>query len=219
MKKMLLAAALASAFATGALAQDKPVSFAFIGELSGAGAVSSTNFRDGALMAIEEINAKGGILGRKIELKQYDTQTNPGTARSQMQKAIDEEPYVILGPIFSGIVKVSMMLAQQAEIPQIMGGEASDLTQQGNAYLFRTSFGQQVSMPKIANYIRDNVKAKNVAIVWVNNDFGKRALPARGAQAGRYGAADRRDHAAWPEGDRSGGRSCERRTWTRRDLG
>ena len=90
-----------------------------------------------------------------------------------MQKAIDEEPYVILGPIFSGIVKVSMMLAQQAEIPQVMGGEASDLTQQGNEYLFRTSFGQQVSMPKIANYIRDVVKAKNVAIVWVNNDFGK----------------------------------------------
>jgi branched-chain amino acid transport system substrate-binding protein len=173
MKKMLLGAALASALATGALAQDKPVSFAFIGELSGAGAVSSTNFRDGALMAIEEINAKGGILGRKIELKQYDTQTNPGTARSQMQKAIDEEPYVILGPIFSGIVKVSMMLAQQAEIPQIMGGEASDLTQQGNEYLFRTSFGQQVSMPKIANYMRDGVKAKTVAVVWVNNDFGK----------------------------------------------
>jgi branched-chain amino acid transport system substrate-binding protein len=173
MKKMLLAAALAAAFTTAAVAQDKPASFAFIGELSGAGAVSSTNFRDGAMMAIEEINAKGGILGRKIELKQYDTQTNPGTARSQMQKAIDEEPYVVLGPIFSGIVKVSMMLTQQAETPMIMGGEASDLTQQGNEYLFRTSFGQQVSMPKIANYMRDGVKAKSVAVVWVNNDFGK----------------------------------------------
>ena len=173
MKKILLAAALAAAFTGGAIAQSEPVKFAFIGELSGAGAVSSTNFRDGALMAIDEINAKGGILGRKIELKQYDTQTNPGTARSQMQKAIDEDPYVILGPIFSGIVKVSMMLAQQAEIPQIMGGEASDLTQQGNDYLFRTSFGQQASMPKIANYMRDTVKAKTVAVVWVNNDFGK----------------------------------------------
>ena len=128
---------------------------------SGAGAVSSTNFRDGALLAIEELNAKGGILGRKIDLKQYDTQTNPGTARSQMQKAIDEEPYIVLGPIFSGIVKVSMALTAQAEIPMIMGGEASDLTQQGNAYLFRTSFGQQASMPKIANYIRDTVKAKS----------------------------------------------------------
>lgn len=173
MKKMLLGAAFAAAFTTGVFAQEKPVNFAFIGELSGAGAVSSTNFRDGALMAIEEINAKGGILGRKVELKQYDTQTNPGTARSQMQKAIDEEPYVVLGPIFSGIVKVSASLTQQAETPMIMGGEASDLTQQGNEYLFRTSFGQQVSMPKIANYMRDGVKAKTVAVIWVNNDFGK----------------------------------------------
>src|SRR5437667_4743512 len=80
MKKTLFSAALAVAFAGSALAQSGPVKFAFIGELSGAGAVSSTNFRDGALMAIDEINAKGGILGRKIELKQYDTQTNPGTA-------------------------------------------------------------------------------------------------------------------------------------------
>ena len=172
MKRIMLAAALAAGVSASAHAQG-PVKFAFIGELSGAGAVSSTNFRDGALMAIDEINAKGGILGRKIELKQYDTQTNPGTARAQMQKAIDEEPYAVLGPIFSGIVKVSMTIAAQAETPQFMGGEASDLTQQGNAYLFRTSFGQQASMPKIANYIRDTVKAKSVAVVWVNNDFGK----------------------------------------------
>ena len=186
-RRIFIAAAFATAFAGSAFAQSGPVNFAFIGELSGAGAVSSTNFRDGALMAIDEINAKGGLLGRKIELKQYDTQTNPGTARSQMQKAIDEEPYVILGPIFSGIVKVSMMLAEQAEIPMMVGGEASDLTQQGAKYFFRTSFGQQVSMPKIANYIRDAVKAKNVAVIWVNNDFGKggrdnfkREMDARG---------------------------------------
>jgi branched-chain amino acid transport system substrate-binding protein len=172
MRRIMLAAVLAAGMGTGAHAQNT-VKFAFIGELSGAGAVSSTNFRDGALLAIDEINAKGGILGRKIELKQYDTQTNPGTARAQMQKAIDEEPYAVLGPIFSGIVKVSASIAAQAETPQFMGGEASDLTQQGNAYLFRTSFGQQMSMPKIANYMRDTVKAKSVAVVWVNNDFGK----------------------------------------------
>src|SRR5947209_20367781 len=102
MKKMLLAAAFATALAGSALAQSGPVNFAFIGELSGAGAVSSTNFRDGALMAIDEINAKGSLLGRKTELQQYDTQTNPGTARSQVQKAIDEEPYVGLATICCG---------------------------------------------------------------------------------------------------------------------
>jgi branched-chain amino acid transport system substrate-binding protein len=171
MKRSLFALALAAG-ALGAHAQ-QTVNMPIVIELSGAGAVSGTNFRDGAVLAIEEINAKGGILGRKINAPQSDTQSNPGTSRAQVQKAIDGDPYVILGPVFSGSVKVNMILRQQAEVPQITGAEAADITQAGNAYIFRTSFGQQMSMPKIANYIRDGLKAKTVAVLWVNNDFGK----------------------------------------------
>ncbi len=171
MKHSLIGLALAAS-AIGAQAQ-QTVNMPIVIELSGAGAVSGTNFRDGAVLAIEEINAKGGILGRKINAPQSDTQSNPGTSRAQVQKAIDSDPYVILGPVFSGSVKVNMILCQQAEVPQITGAEAADITQAGNPYIFRTSFGQQMSMPKIANYIRDGLKAKTVAVLWVNNDFGK----------------------------------------------
>src|SRR5262245_35272430 len=149
------------------------VKLAYVGEISGSIAVSGGNFRDGVILAVEEINAAGGILKEKIALSQLDTQTNPGVARSQMQKAIDGEPYVVLGPIFSGNVKATMQLLQQAEIPHLIGGEAAELTTLGDRYLFRTSFGQQIGMPKIANYIRDELKAKTVALIWVNNDFGK----------------------------------------------
>src|SRR5215467_1735505 len=142
-------------------------------ELSGAGAVSGTNFRDGLLLAIDEINAKGGILGRKINTPLLDTQSDAGISRAQVQRVLDNNPYVILGPVFSGSVLVDMALTQQAEIPEIVGGEAAAITQKGDPYVFRTSFGQQFSMPKIANYIRDSVKAKSVAVLWVNNDFGK----------------------------------------------
>ncbi len=169
--RMALAAALAAG-AVGAAAQ-QTVNMPIVIELSGAGAVSGTNFRDGAMLAIDEINARGGILGRKISAPQSDTQSNPGVSRAQVQKAIDGNPYVILGPVFSGSVKVNMILAQQAEVPQITGAEAAEITQMGNPYIFRTSFGQQMSMPKIANYIRDGLKAKTVAVLWVNNDFGK----------------------------------------------
>jgi len=171
-------------FAGGAAAAE--VKLAYVGEISGAGAVSGGNFRDGIILAVEEINAKGGILGQKIALTNLDTQSNPGVARSQMQKAIDSEPYVVLGPIFSGNVKVTMPLLKQAEIPQLVGGEAGELTQMGDPYLFRTSFGQQIGMPKIANFIQDEIKAKTIALIWVNNDFGKggrddfmRAMAAR----------------------------------------
>jgi len=157
--------------AGGAAAAD--VKVVYVGEISGSIAVSGGNFRDGVVLAVEEVNAAGGILKDKIALSQLDTQTNPGVARSQMQKAIDGDPYVILGPIFSGNVKATMQLLQQAEIPHLIGGEAGELTTLGDRYLFRTSFGQQIGMPKIANYIRDELKAKTVALIWVNNDFGK----------------------------------------------
>jgi branched-chain amino acid transport system substrate-binding protein len=175
MMKAWLSAAFAAAvaIAAGSAAAQQTVNMPIVIELSGAGAVSGTNFRDGAVLAIEEINARGGILKRKINAPQSDTQSNPGTSRAQVQKAIDGNPYVILGPVFSGSVKVNMILAQQAEVPQITGAEAADITQAGNAYIFRTSFGQQMSMPKIANYIRDGLKARTVAVLWVNNDFGK----------------------------------------------
>ena len=143
------------------------VKFAYVGEISGSIAVSGGNFRDGVILAVEEINATGGILKEKIALSLLDTQTNPGVARAQMQKAIDGDPYVVFGPIFSGNVKVTMQLLQQAEIPQFTGGEAAELTTLGDPYLFRTSFGQQIGMPKIANYIRDEIKAKSIALIWV----------------------------------------------------
>jgi branched-chain amino acid transport system substrate-binding protein len=171
MKRNLVTLALA--LVAGSAAAQQTVNMPIVIELSGAGAVSGTNFRDGAVLAIEEINAKGGILKRKINAPQSDTQSNPGVSRAQVQKAIDGDPYVILGPVFSGSVKVNMILAQQAEVPQIVGAEAADITQMGNPYVFRTSFGQQASMPKIANYIRDGLKAKTVSVLWVNNDFGK----------------------------------------------
>jgi branched-chain amino acid transport system substrate-binding protein len=157
---------------TGVQAQDT-VFMPIVIEVSGNGAVSGTNFRDGALMAIDEINAKGGILKRKINAPVSDTQSNAGTSRAQVQKAIDGNPYVILGPVFSGSVKVNMVLAQQAEIPQMTGAEAAEITQMGNDYIFRTSFGQQMSMPKMAIFVANSLKAKSVAFLWVNNDYGK----------------------------------------------
>ena len=109
MKSWLKAAlAATAAFAVGSAAAQQTVNMPIVIELSGAGAVSGTNFRDGAVLAIEEINAAGGILKRKISAPQSDTQSNAGISRAQVQKAIDSNPYVILGPVFSGSVKVNM---------------------------------------------------------------------------------------------------------------
>lgn len=172
LKSTLGALALGALFASAAQAQDT-IKLMNIGELSGAGATVGTNFKNGADLAIAEINAKGGILGKKIEISHADTQSNPGVARALAQKALDQSPYALLGPGYSGSVKVVAPLAAEAGIAQIMGGEAAELTQAGVKTLFRTSFGQQSTMPKLAKYIAEEMKAKKATIVWVNNDFGK----------------------------------------------
>ena len=166
-------AAIAASLWTSQIHAQSTVYIPDVVELSGPGAVSGTNWRDGAALAIDDINKAGGILGRKIESEHIDTQSNPGVSRAQIQKVLDRDPYVVLGPIYSGSVKVNMALTQQAEVPQIVGAEAADITLQGNPWVFRTAFGQQFSMPKIANYLHDRLKVKSVSVVWVNNDFGK----------------------------------------------
>src|SRR5690349_10807810 len=177
----------ALAFAGATHAQQPPIKIAGIVELSGTGATSGTNFDNGVKLAVKEINAAGGILGRKVEYTSADTQSNPQIAKALSQKAVDDKVYVVMGPVFSGSIIVSMAETKRAEIPNFTGGEAANITQQGNPYIFRTSFTQSTAMPKIAKYIKDTVKAKNVAMIWVNNDFGKgghdamqKALDAQG---------------------------------------
>jgi branched-chain amino acid transport system substrate-binding protein len=185
---ILAGAVLVTALTGAAFAQSGPaIKLADVAELSGGGATVGTNWRNGIDLAIEEINAKGGILGKKLEVTHADSQSNPGVARAQVQKALDNEPYALLGPGYSGSVKVTAPLAAEAGLAQIMGGEAAELTQSGNKFLFRTSFGQQSSMPKVAKYINDDIKAKSVAIVWVNNDFGKGGRDVISKEFARYG--------------------------------
>jgi branched-chain amino acid transport system substrate-binding protein len=142
-------------------------------ELSGGGATAGTNFDNGVKLAVKEINAAGGILGRKIDLQSLDTQTNPGVAKALSQKAVDDGAYVVMGPVFSGSIIVSMAETRKAEVTNFTGGEAANITQQGNPYIFRTSFTQTTAMPKLVRYIKDTLKAKSVAIIYGNNDFGK----------------------------------------------
>ena len=168
-----LAFLLASDLAAAAPVHAQDIKIPSIIELSGAGATVGNNWKNGSSLAVDEINAAGGILGKKLVLEFVDTGSDPGKARAAIQRALDQKPVVIFGPIYSGSISATLKLTNEAEVPQIMGGEAANLTAQGSKYLFRTSFGQNVSMPKIANYLRDEVKVKSVAIVYVNNDFGR----------------------------------------------
>ena len=80
---------------------------------------------------------------------------------------------MVLGPVHSGSMLVTMSETRRAAVTNFTGGEPASITQQGNPYVFRSSFTQLTSMPKVARYIKDTVKARNVAVMFTNNDYGK----------------------------------------------
>lgn len=185
LKRTIAAVALAGLGAVAAHAQPLPI--VGLVELSGPGTTAGVNFDNGVKLAVKEINASGGILGRQVNYVSWDTQTQPGVAKALASKAIDQGSPLVIGPVFSGSILVSMNETRRAEIPNIIGGEAAAITQQGNPYVFRASFTQAAAMPKVARYLNENLKIKTLAIIYVNNDFGKggrdmitKAVEARG---------------------------------------
>lgn len=172
LRKLLGTAALAVGLATGVASADT-IKIGSIAELSGAGAAAGTNWRDGLVMAFDEINEAGGILGEQIEVMQYDSQTDPQTSRALVQKAIDDGAYVLMGTVYSGSTIVNMLVAQQNGYPQLTGSEAPRITQLNNPYIFRTTFGAQKGVPKVATYMKEDMGVTKAAIAWVNSEFGK----------------------------------------------
>jgi branched-chain amino acid transport system substrate-binding protein len=168
-----LPAAAAVACLLAATTARAEIKIAVIQELSGTGATAGTNFKNGVDLAVKEINAAGGILGQKLDATFEDTQSNPGVAKGLALKAVDDGAFAVFGPTFSGSMLVSMAQTRRAEVPNFTGADAAALTQQGNPYIFRTSFTQLISMPRVAHYLATALKAKRVAVIFVNNDFGK----------------------------------------------
>ncbi len=168
-----IAGAIVAWHAPAQAQNNKTVLIPCVCELSGAGAVSGTNYRDGAHIAVNEINAAGGILGHKIVMRDYDTQTNPMVSRALVQKVVDAGAYVVMGTVYSGSTDVNMLVTEHAGVPQITGSEAPDITQKGDPYIFRTSSGSEKDIPALVDYFTQTLKVKKVAVEWVQNDFGK----------------------------------------------
>ena len=174
-RRTLIALATATAVCTAlpVQAQGQTLKIANVVELSGAGATAGTMFKSGIELAVKDINAAGGILGRKIEVMNMDTQTNPGIAKALVVKAIDEGVFAIYGPVFTGSILISQTETRRAEIPNFTAAAGALVTQQGSPYIFRTGLTQGNTMPKAARYIAQNLKIKKIALLYVNNDFGK----------------------------------------------
>ncbi|MEK6717947.1 MAG: ABC transporter substrate-binding protein, partial [candidate division NC10 bacterium] len=149
------------------------VKLGIVAEITGGGAPVGATWRDGVNLAVEDINKKGGILGRRVETFLLDTQSDPPTSVAVMRRAINENPFAILGTVYSSSTVANMEIARQAGIPQITGSESILIVQKGNPNIFLTSFTQQIGFAKLVRWLAEDLKADKVALVYVNNAFGR----------------------------------------------
>ncbi len=134
--------------------------------MTGKEAVFGQNVNKGTLLAIEESNAAGGVLGRTLELITEDDQSKPGESATVVKKLISRDKVVvILGEITSGRTLEAAPIAQAAKIPLISPGATNvEVTAKGN-YIFRICFIDDFQGTVMAKFARETLKLKRVAIL------------------------------------------------------
>jgi branched-chain amino acid transport system substrate-binding protein len=168
----VLALLLSLALTVPVLAQ-APVKLSIVAEITGGGASVGAMWRDAINLAVDDINRKGGVLGRKLETSVQDTQTDPPTSVAVMRRVLNDKPFAIMGTVYSSSTVANMDIAKQAGVPQFTGSESVIITHKGNDNIFLTSFTQEIGMAKFVRWLTDDLKAEKIALVWVNNAFGK----------------------------------------------
>jgi len=142
----------------------------------------------GAGLAVEQINAAGGVLGKKLELVVYDDQAKPAQAIPIANKLIGQDKVVVgISGSYSGATRSAAGIFQEAKIPYIAAYAIHpDITRAGN-YVFRTSFLGEVEGRAGARLVGDLLKKKKVVIITLQNDFGKSLAAGFKAAAKKFG--------------------------------
>jgi branched-chain amino acid transport system substrate-binding protein len=141
--------------------------------LTGFAAADGKSALNGAELAIEQINAAGGVNGRKLELVVQDDQAKPEQAVPLANKYIGDGLKIVVSGSYSGPTRAAAGVFQQARIPYISAYAIHpDITRAGN-YVFRTSFMGEVQGRAAGKLIGDILKKKKVTLVTLNNDFGQ----------------------------------------------
>jgi branched-chain amino acid transport system substrate-binding protein len=140
---LLLALAFAAACrrAPGGGAEGK-VRVGLVGALTGAEAHFGLSTRDGALLAIEQANAGGGVRGRRLELRAYDSQGRPEEAASATVRLVTQDGVAfIIGGDTSGSTLAMAPVVASAQVPLISPSATSPrVTREGGPYVFRVCF-------------------------------------------------------------------------------
>jgi len=162
----LLRTPLALLTLTSALAAQDPIRIGEFASLTGKEATYGQTVHKGTVLAIEEANAAGGVLGRPLELLTEDDQSKPGESATVVKKLISRNKVVaVLGELTSGRTLEAAPIAQAAKIPLISpGATAVEVTAKGS-YIFRVCFIDEFQGTVMAKFALESLKVRRVAVL------------------------------------------------------
>jgi branched-chain amino acid transport system substrate-binding protein len=194
-KLKAIVAGVALGFSMSGMAAE-PIKIGVAGPFTGGSAPMGTSMRDGVKLAVAEINAKGGVLGRPLQIVERDDEAKNERGVQIAQELINKEKVVAtVGYINTGVALASQRFYQEAKIP-VMNNVAtgSIITQQFAKepanYVFRNSANDQIQSEMIVQEAVDRRKFKKVAILADSTNYGQlgredleKALEKRGMKS------------------------------------
>lgn len=146
-----------------------------ITSLTGAQAAFGKAHKLGYEIAASEINAKGGVLGKQIEIIYYDDEGKPDQAAQGTTKLIDQDNVpIILGAYSSETTLAVIRAVTPKSVPLIMPTATADNTvETGSPWVFRICAGAKAYASAMADFLKNNGAPKTIAIIYENTNFGQ----------------------------------------------
>ena len=202
------AAALAAGVAKPAIAANEPIRVGYLPALTGPSSATGIGINRGIQLAVQEINAAGGIKGRQIELITRDTQSDPTKAvNGAAELAHGEKVSVVFGPVNSGESLAVVPLLARSKIPQIHPCWVDSLTDPKKYPMCYRNAPTNQQIGGAANrYVLEVLKKKKVAVVSDTTGYGTASvnayvpmLKAKGAEVVYQGNVDAANPDLKPE--------------------
>jgi branched-chain amino acid transport system substrate-binding protein len=171
--KLFTAVVTAGALTSAVSAYAQDIKLGVIAGMSGPGTSYGIGIRQGAEMAVKEINAAGGIKGRKISLVVVDDASNPAQSVTAMQRLVSDRVDLIVGGWGSSQVLANMEVAERGGIPYIVVGATNPkITTDKNKWTYRVIFTDSVQAEQIADAAVKRLGMKRIAVIHDANDYG-----------------------------------------------
>ena len=169
--RIFAACLLAASVAWPAQAAE-PIVFGLVDEVTGPQAEAGVLTAQGAKLAVEEINAAGGIMGRQVELRIEDNQSANPTTVLAYTKLIEAGVVAVIGPLRSTQVQAASPTIVKSKVPAVIGGSDPSLTRVNNPWIFRVRPNDLYSSKVMAEYGVKELKKQKWAIVHSTDTFG-----------------------------------------------